>query len=93
MAANKPEGSFRPRAAFPPLRGVGSSLRAGLDQGHAGVGETEMMTDLVDQHVADDAVHRLAGPVGVTEEGGTIEKILSGRLAGSDALLNGRPTP
>ena len=44
--------------------GVESGLRAGFDQGHAGVGETEMVTDLVDKHVADNAVQRLAVPVG-----------------------------
>ena len=33
-----------------------------------------MVTDLVDQHVADDAVHRLAGPVGVTEDGDTVRE-------------------
>ena len=33
-----------------------------------------MVTDLVDEHVADNAVHRLAVPVGVTEDGDTVEK-------------------
>ena len=37
-----------------------SWLSAGLYQGHVGVGEAKMVTDLVDQHVADDAVHWLA---------------------------------
>ncbi len=80
-------GRFRPRAAFPltgrNLAGVTrafslgnpeSGLRAGFDQGHAGVGETEMVTDLVDQHVADNAVRRLPVLVGVTKDGDTVEK-------------------
>ena len=73
--------------------GAESGLLAGLDQGHVGVREAEMVTDLVDQHVADDAVHWLAVSVGVTEDGDAVEKILSGRLAGSNTLLNGSPTP
>src|SRR6202047_3187491 len=38
---------------------------AGLDRLHIGVGEAEMMADLVDQHVADDSPERLVmfGPV------------------------------
>ena len=59
---------LRPRGAFPltgrpPVispDGAESGLPAELDQGHVGIGEAEMVTDLVDQHVADDAVHWLA---------------------------------
>ena len=54
--------------------GAESGLPAGLDQGHVGVGEAKMVTDLVDQHVADDAVHWLAVSVGVTEDGDAVEK-------------------
>ena len=64
-----------------------------FDPGHGGVGETEMVTDLVDQHMADNAIHRLAGPAGVTQDRDTVEKILSGRLEGSHTLLDGSPTP
>ena len=55
--------------------------------------EKPMVTDLVDQHVADDAVRWLAVSAGVTKDGDAVEKILSGRLAESDTLLNGSPTP
>jgi hypothetical protein len=41
-----------------------------------------MVTDLVDQHVADNAVHRLAIPVGVTEDGHTVEKDPIGQTCG-----------
>ena len=73
--------------------GAENGLPAGLDQGHVGVREAEMVTDLVDQHVADDAVQRLAVSVGVTEDGDAAEKDPVGRLAGSNTLLNGSPTP
>ena len=33
-----------------------------------------MVTDFVDQHVANNAVHRLTHPAGVTEDGDTVEK-------------------
>ena len=41
-----------------------------------------MVTDLVDQHVADNAVHWLAVPVGVTKDGDTVEKDPVGQTYG-----------
>ena len=41
-----------------------------------------MVTDLVDQHVADDAVHWLAVSVGVTEDGDAVEKDPVGQTCG-----------
>ncbi len=42
-----------------------------------------MVTDLVDQHVADNAVRQLAGADGVTEDGDTVEKDPVGQTCGS----------
>ena len=75
------------RTQFAPVRAISILTKscpapALLDHDHAGVGETEMVTDLVDQHVADNAFHRLAVPVGVTEDGDTVEKDPVGQTYG-----------
>ena len=65
-----------------PIDGIERGLRAGFNLGHVGIGESEMVTDLVDEHVADNAIHRLALLVRVTEDGDTVEKDPVGQTYG-----------
>ena len=41
-----------------------------------------MVTNLVDQYVADDAAQRLPVPIGITEDGDTVEKDPVGQTCG-----------
>ena len=68
-----------------------SWLSAGLDQGHVGVGEAEMVANLVDQHVADDAVYRLIIVAGVAEYGNTVEKDRVGQICGRRYAFERQP--
>ncbi len=47
---------------------------AGLDPGHVYVGEAEMVANLVDQHMADDAVHPLPVAAGIIDDGDAVKK-------------------
>ena len=59
-----------------------SGLCAGLDPGHIGVGKAEMVPNLVDQHVPDDAVYPLFEAASVFHDGDAVEKNPVGQADG-----------